>query len=252
MNPRIERIEVYVDEGKEPIKVLTEPPFKVELDTRTLPDGEHELKVVTVFKDGSREVHTLPFIVDNLPDAFVDGIDEGQRVRGKVEFDVLVGDYDKPIGPAGASPWLYILATVLVLSLVWVFFAASSTAAKMAGKLAEQPQAAAAAHGGGEAAAPAAEVDQELLALGEKVYQDNCAACHMADGAGMPPTFPALKDNPNLKDTKLVVETIVNGRGAMPPFGQLSDKEVAAVATYIRVKFNNFGPVSEEEVKQYR
>jgi len=356
MNPRIERIEVYVDEAKEPVQVLTEPPFEVDLDTRTLPDGEHELRVVTVFKDGSREEHRLPFVVDNLPDAFVDGIDEGQRVRGKVKFNVKVGDYDKPVGPAGASPWLYILSTVLVLTLVWVFFAVSPTAEDMAAQAAAvgAPAAEAAAPegtgapvdqalfekgkeiyaaecaachqangegmpptfpalkgskvvadtkaaldiilkgsdkgmpafdkfspeelaailtyirnafgnnyggvsvdevkkllGGGEAAAPA--VDEALLAEGEQVYQQNCAACHQADGSGMPPTFPALKGNANLKDAKLVIETILKGKGTgMPPFAQLSDRQVAAVATYIRVKFNDYGPVTEDEVKALR
>jgi cytochrome c oxidase subunit 2 len=32
----------------------------------------------------------------------------------------------------------------------------------------------------------------ELLALGEKVYTTNCAACHQANGEGLPPAFPAL------------------------------------------------------------
>lgn len=354
MNPRIERIEVYVDEAKEPVQVLTGPPFEVDLDTRTLPDGEHELRVVTVFKDGSREEHRLPFVVDNLPDAFVDGIDEGQRVRGKVKFNVKVGDYDKPVGPAGASPWLYILSTLLVLTLVWVFFAVSPTAEKAAAQMAAAPAEAeaaapagsgapvdkalfekgkeiyaaecAACHqadgsgmpptfpalkgskvvadvkaalekiqkggngmpafdkfspeelaailtyirnafgnnyggvsvdevkkllgGGGEAAAPA--VDEDLLAEGEKVYQENCAACHQADGSGMPPTFPALKGNANLKDAKFVIERILKGKGAMPPFDKLSDRQVAAVASYIRAKLNDFGPVTEDEVKALR
>jgi len=353
MNPKVERIEVYVDEAKEPIQVLTQPPFEVELDTRTLPDGEHRLRIVTVFKDGSREERELPFEVDNLPDAFVDGIDEGQRVRGQVRFNVLVGDYDKPKGPAGASAWLYILSTVLVLTLVWVFFAVSPTAEKAAAQMAAgggEAEAAAPAGGGapvdealfekgkeiyaaqcaschqadgkglpgvfpalagskvvadakaalekitkggngmpafnqlspeelaailtyirndfgnsfggvsvdevkkllggGGAAAPAA--DEGLLAEGEQVYMQNCASCHQPDGSGMAPMFPALKGNANLKDAKFVIERILKGKSAMPPFAQLSDRQVAAVATYIRAKLNDFGPVSEDEVKALR
>ncbi len=353
MNPKVERIEVYVDEAKEPVQVLTQPPFEVELDTRTLPDGEHRLRIVTVFKDGSREERELPFEVDNLPDAFVDGIDEGQRVRGQVRFNVLVGDYDKPKGPAGASAWLYVLSTVLVLTLVWVFFAVSPTAEKAAAQMAAgggEAEAAAPAGGGapvdealfekgkeiyaaqcaschqadgkglpgvfpgvagsqvvadvkaalekitkggngmpafnqlspeelaavltyirndfgnsfggvsvdevkkllggGEAAAPA--VDEGLLAEGEQVYMQNCASCHQPDGSGMAPMFPALKGNANLEDAKLVIERTLKGKGAMPPFAQLSDRQVAAVATFVRAKLNDFGPVSEDEVKALR
>ena len=247
MNPRIERIEVYVDEATEPIQVLTQPPFKVALDTRTLPDGEHTLRVVTVFKDGSREEHTLSFVVDNLPDAFVDGIDEGQRVRGTVEFDVLVGDYDKPIEKVGASPWLYILSTALVLTLVWVFFAVSPTAGEAAAQLAKKPAEHAAA---AESQGSGAPVDQALFEKGKEIYQAECAACHQADGKGMPPTFPALAGSKVVADVKAAVEKITKGGNGMPAYDKFSPEELAAILTYIRNAFgNNYGGVSVDEVK---
>jgi len=103
---------------------------------------------------------------------------------------------------------------------------------------------------GGEAAAPA--TDEGLLAEGEQVYMQNCASCHQPDGSGMAPMFPALKGNANLEDAKLVIERILKGKGAMPPFAQLSDRQVAAVATFVRARLNDFGPVSEDEVRALR
>jgi mono/diheme cytochrome c family protein len=37
---------------------------------------------------------------------------------------------------------------------------------------------------------------EELIAKGETVYANNCASCHMADGAGMAGVFPAIVEAP--------------------------------------------------------
>jgi len=246
MNPRIERIEIYVDEAGEPIQVLTQPPFKARLDTRTLPDGRHVLRVVTVFKDGAREERKIEFEVDNLPDAFVEGLDEGQRVQGEVEFDVLVGDYAKPVGGGGASAWLYVLSTALVLFLVWLFFAVSPTSEKVAAQMAapEKTEAAAPAGGG-------AQVDKALFDEGKSLYAQNCAACHQADGKGLPGTFPALAGSQVVADVNAALKKIVQGGGGMPAFKQLSPEDLAALLTYIRNDFgNSYGGVSVDEVKK--
>src|SRR5690606_33196355 len=34
---------------------------------------------------------------------------------------------------------------------------------------------------------------EELMARGEQVYSASCASCHMPDGNGLPPAFPALR-----------------------------------------------------------
>jgi cytochrome c oxidase subunit 2 len=80
---------------------------------------------------------------------------------------------------------------------------------------------------------------------GKAIYEANCAACHQANGQGMPPAFPALAGNANLKDAAMILNVVKNGRGAMPPVGAaFSDEELKAVATYIRNSFgNSFGPV---------
>ncbi len=93
-------------------------------------------------------------------------------------------------------------------------------------------------------AASAAEKDwtqEDLIAQGEKVYANNCASCHMADGAGIAGTFPAVSNSPVvLGDMNAQVELMLNGKGMMPAFGQMLDPvDFAAVATFIRNGLGN-------------
>jgi mono/diheme cytochrome c family protein len=89
----------------------------------------------------------------------------------------------------------------------------------------------------------------DQMAQGEQLFEQNCAACHQADGTGAPPAFPALAGNENLEDLELIVGNIHEGKGAMPPFPNLTAAQIAAVATYIRNSWGNaFGEVTTEEV----
>jgi|SRR5690625_262183 len=79
----------------------------------------------------------------------------------------------------------------------------------------------------------------DLISQGETVYQQNCAVCHQPNGQGMG-VFPALAGSEFVNgEPRPVVENILNGRGAMPPFAHLSDNEIAAVATFVRNSFGN-------------
>jgi mono/diheme cytochrome c family protein len=99
------------------------------------------------------------------------------------------------------------------------------------------------------AAAQPAPGQSDQMAQGEQLFEQNCAACHQSDGTGIPPTFPPLAGNENLKDLDLIVGNIHEGEGAMPPFPNLTAEEIAAVATYIRNSWDNaFGEVTTEEV----
>ena len=93
---------------------------------------------------------------------------------------------------------------------------------------------------------------QELLDDGEMVYSNNCAQCHGDNGQGQPGAIPALVGNDFVmaEDPAEVIEVVINGRGGMPGFGgQLSQREIAAVITYIRNTWGNEAPaVTEEEV----
>lgn len=81
------------------------------------------------------------------------------------------------------------------------------------------------------AAAPAIAQD---AAAGAKLYADNCAACHGPDRAGIAGTFPALTDVNKRLDPKQIKEKIQKGGGLMPPFGQLSQKDVDDIAAFLK------------------
>ncbi|MBS3952060.1 MAG: cytochrome c oxidase subunit II [Methylomicrobium sp.] len=81
----------------------------------------------------------------------------------------------------------------------------------------------------------------ELIAKGESVYQNNCASCHMADGAGMAGAFPALTGSKLVNgDINSQIDLVYKGKGMMPAFGQmLSEVDFAAVITYTRNALGN-------------
>jgi cytochrome c oxidase subunit 2 len=82
----------------------------------------------------------------------------------------------------------------------------------------------------------------ELKARGEKVYAQNCVACHQPTGKGMPPTFPALSGSKVVNGPAAdQVAIVMNGKAgtAMAPFRHLSDTELAAVITYTRNNWDN-------------
>lgn len=97
------------------------------------------------------------------------------------------------------------------------------------------------------------EIPASLISEGGEVYTSTCAGCHGQygeEGAG----GPNLAGNNRLNDSSRVVRQILRGGGHMPAFGdRLSDREVAAVATFIRNSWKNtFGMVKEEEVTEAR
>ncbi|SDF35292.1 Cytochrome c, mono-and diheme variants [Thermus arciformis] len=239
----VDRIEVYLDGAQEPLAVLKEPPYRLKLDTRKLPDGEHTLRVVTHFRGGGQEIREIPFTVNNYPDVLVLGVDEGGEVAGEVELRLSVGEPELPVEPVRFNPIWYAVAAVVVLGGIWSYFALSPAAERIVEEVAPPAQEAK-AEGTGQAAAPAG-VDPALMEKGKAIYEANCAACHQANGQGMPPAFPALAGNANLKDANLILNVVKNGRGAMPAVGaNFSEEELKAVATYIRNSFgNSFGPV---------
>jgi len=112
-----------------------------------------------------------------------------------------------------------------------------------------------------DAVAAAAEREwgmSELMEHGEKVYSTTCAACHQANGEGIPGAFKPLKGSPiatgPIGDHLALV---MNGKPgtAMAAFaGQLSDVDLAAVVTYERNAWgNNVGDlVQPSEVKAAR
>ncbi|HXH02624.1 MAG TPA: cytochrome c oxidase subunit II [Candidatus Competibacteraceae bacterium] len=83
----------------------------------------------------------------------------------------------------------------------------------------------------------------ELLAKGQQVYGQHCAACHQPNGQGIPGAFPAIAGSPVAKGPVAEhIKTVLDGRPgtAMQAFKhQLSDIELAAVITYQRNAWGN-------------
>jgi cbb3-type cytochrome c oxidase subunit III len=98
---------------------------------------------------------------------------------------------------------------------------------------------------------------------GAQIFSARCAACHQTRGQGTA-SIPALEANVDVtsSDPKAMIATLVNGRsgpltvkgksfnGKMPAWsGQLSNADIAAVATYIRSAWGNTASgVTEQQV----
>ena len=91
----------------------------------------------------------------------------------------------------------------------------------------------------------------ELMQLGQESYNLICAACHQANGKGIPPLYPALK-NSSISVGKPIsrhIALILNGvpGSAMQPYrDQLTDEVVAAITTYER---NAWGNNTNDEIQ---
>ena len=98
---------------------------------------------------------------------------------------------------------------------------------------------------------------------GAGIHKDHCAACHQANGEGVPRVYPPFAGNAAIlmRNPVNAIRITLNGGFppstsgnprpyGMPPFAhRLSDDEVAAVVTYIRGAWgNNAAPVSPAEV----
>ncbi len=87
---------------------------------------------------------------------------------------------------------------------------------------------------------------------GKQLFTANCVACHQATGKGLPGVFPPLDGSEWVHgDARTLANILLHGingemevagntyQGAMPAFHQLSDAELAALASYIRSSWSN-------------
>lgn len=105
------------------------------------------------------------------------------------------------------------------------------------------------------AVSPVAQNDPAMRA-GEAIYRDECSACHAPDGSGAENLFPALKDSPIVQsqDPTTLIRVVLHGTqnvatqaaptgASMPALGwKLTDRQAAAVLTYIRNAWGNAAP----------
>ncbi|HET7844863.1 MAG TPA: c-type cytochrome, partial [Xanthomonadales bacterium] len=121
----------------------------------------------------------------------------------------------------------------------------------------------------GEAARAKAEgtlTQEQQVAAGGKLFTGTCSVCHQGNGEGLPGVFPPLAKSDYIKgDPKRVVDAILHGvtgqikvngqdyNSVMPPMSQLTDDEVANIATFVLNSWGNpGGRVSKEEVAANR
>jgi nitrite reductase (NO-forming) len=106
----------------------------------------------------------------------------------------------------------------------------------------------------------------DQIAAGKVLFAGTCSTCHQPDGKGMEGVFPPLagssfiKANPNrlpeIITHGLVGPVTVNGKeynSNMPPMSQLTDDEVANIATYVLNSWGNpGGQISKEQAATAR
>lgn len=102
-------------------------------------------------------------------------------------------------------------------------------------------------------AQPVAKNKAERIRMGERVYTQNCVACHQLSGQGIPNAFPPLAKSDFLNADKqrairavikgLSGEITVNGAkfNSVMPALNLNDEDVANVLTYVYSMWENSG-----------
>lgn len=95
--------------------------------------------------------------------------------------------------------------------------------------------------------------ERERLAVGKRLYEDNCSSCHQSNGKGMPGSVPALAgdDAVTAAEPYNVIMAMLEGFppqgswGAMASFaGTLSDDDIADIANYVRTAWGNEAPAN--------
>ncbi len=280
-------ISVFIDGATEPIATYR-PPAKVHLDTTTLVDGDHELRIQATDAVGNVGVRTIPFVVANGPGITVTGLRAGSRVRGAVELDINAFGSDEPFDPVRAESsgpvpvWTWVFFAIVIGWAVWYgieyfptppVFAQTPTFAQNPGlaaanapatETAPNPQAAV---GKNSAVGSKNVAGFDYAAQGAQVYAQSCQSCHGQAGAGLPGTFPPLADDPvvNGADADAHVKIVLHGLSGktiggthyaaqMPAFGpQLSDEQIAAVVDHERTSWGNHGvTVTPGQVQRLR
>lgn len=262
------RISVFLDDENRPVAVL-EPPEKLSLDTLSLEDGPHVLRLVAVPGQGNTGVEEIPFTVRNGPGIAVVGLAENQTVSG--ELDLVINGFQAKPGeafeptraetPAPVPTWAWVLCLLIgTWALGYLVDEFRSHAEQAAASAPSASQRQAKIVGG-------ISEGQAERALGAQIYGNYCSACHQANGQGLPGVFPSLIDDPvvSAPDPTEHIRVVLEGLSGkeikgvaystvMPPFaGQLSDQEIAAVISYERAKWGaSKEPVTAEAVAAER
>ena len=168
-------------------------------------------------------------------------------------------EHPEPQEGNNPMPWVVIILTtiLMVFGIVYILRSDLTIAPELGdgrelAELRAAPAGAAAAGGAIDAAA---------------IYNARCAACHQANGAGLPGVFPPLAESEWVTGhEKTLIAAVLHGiegtltvkgqtyNGAMPAFAaQLGDAEMAALLTYLRSQWgNSAAPIDAEAVTKVR
>ena len=112
-------------------------------------------------------------------------------------------------------------------------------------------------------------VEVSLFDRGAKVYRNQCAQCHQANGNGVAGVYPPLVASSWVTGhPEVIARILINGlngplivkgksyNGNMPAFGPgglgLKEKDIASVITYIRQEWGNAAPdMTEQMIADY-
>ncbi|HEY5782810.1 MAG TPA: c-type cytochrome, partial [Lysobacter sp.] len=107
---------------------------------------------------------------------------------------------------------------------------------------------------------------EEQIKAGQALFAGTCSTCHQPNGEGLEGVFPPLAGSSYIKaDPKAVSRVMLHGlqgpvnvngkdyNSVMPPMTQLTDDEVANIATYVLNSWGNpGGKVTNAEAAQIR
>ena len=107
---------------------------------------------------------------------------------------------------------------------------------------------------------------EEQIKAGQALFAGTCSTCHQRNGQGLAGVFPPLaKSDYFAKDPTRIVDVVLHGltgpvkvngqdyNSVMPPMSQLTDDEVANIATYVLNSWGNpGGRVTKEQVDKRR
>ncbi|MGA8005743.1 MAG: cytochrome-c oxidase, cbb3-type subunit III [Burkholderiales bacterium] len=172
-----------------------------------------------------------------------------RRVAGSAKettghtWDEDLGEYNNPL----PRWWMWLFYITIVFALVYLALYPGLGSWKgllgwsEVGQLKQEDAAAAAKYGPIYDKFAAQDVvalskNPDALAIGQKLFLNNCAQCHASDGGGSR-GFPNLTDDDWLYggDPKTIEQTITDGRnGVMPPWGPVLGADgVKDVASYV-------------------
>jgi mono/diheme cytochrome c family protein len=111
---------------------------------------------------------------------------------------------------------------------------------------------------GATVAARPLRASEPAMVAGAAIYRDLCSACHLEDGTGVAYLIPDLAQSSSVasREPTTVVRVVIHGAQSvatsaeptgpsMPAFGwQLTDAQIAAVATYIRNSWGHAAPAT--------